>query len=241
MRPNNLLKSMKLIGFISGKVSKNLLLGALILIASTLTAQQYNQSAMQLRLEDNGMFQVYVNGQLMGGSSRAYVLQNLTPGNQYLRIEKTVIYPGGMRMTFDVFEGYIYLPSSTMSSVVFRSWNQYYIEHQEVYIPFPSIGLPVNAVQPMDDQSFASLISTIDSRSFDSDRLKTAQTAMQFNYFKAEQVKEIIDLMSFEDSRLELAKLAYDRTIDKGNYFMIYDSFWFSSSIDDLSEHITMR
>ena len=96
MRPNNLLKSMKLIGFISGKVSKNLLLGALILIASTLTAQQYNQSAMQLRLEDNGMFQVYANGQLMGGSSRAYVLQNLTPENQYLRIEKTVIYPGGI-------------------------------------------------------------------------------------------------------------------------------------------------
>jgi len=43
---------------------------------------------------------------------------------------------------------------------------------------------------------------------------------------------------SFEDSKLSLAKMAYSRVIDQSNYFVVYDEFWFSSSVDELIAYI---
>ncbi|MBK9515283.1 MAG: DUF4476 domain-containing protein, partial [Flavobacteriales bacterium] len=46
---------------------------------------------------------------------------------------------------------------------------------------------------------------------------------------------------SFEDSKLDFAKYAYDRTYDIGNYFKVNDAFTFESSMDELNEFIQAR
>ena len=45
--------------------------------------------------------------------------------------------------------------------------------------------------------------------------------------------------MSFEDTRLELAKAAYYKTVDTENYFIVNKEFWFSSSVDELSRYLS--
>lgn len=55
------------------------------------------------------------------------------------------------------------------------------------------------------------------------------------------QVKELLALFSYEDSKLELAKYAYDYTVDKGNYFMVNEAFSYSSSKESLMDYIKNR
>ncbi|HNQ83646.1 MAG TPA: DUF4476 domain-containing protein, partial [Bacteroidales bacterium] len=52
------------------------------------------------------------------------------------------------------------------------------------------------------------------------------------------QVKEIMKLFSFEESRLEFAKYAYGYTYDLSNFYIVNDAFSFESSIDELNKYI---
>ena len=55
------------------------------------------------------------------------------------------------------------------------------------------------------------------------------------------QVKEIMLMFNFEETRLDFAKFAYGRTYDIGNYFVVNDAFTFESSIDELGDYINSR
>jgi hypothetical protein len=59
------------------------------------------------------------------------------------------------------------------------------------------------------------------------------------NCLLSSQVKEIILLFSFEETRLDFAKYAYGYTFDIGNYYQVNDAFKFESSIDELNTYIS--
>lgn len=88
-------------------------------------------------------------------------------------------------------------------------------------------------------QSFQSMKQTLRRESFDNSRLTLAKQMMERNNFEAAQVKEMLELFSFESNRLELAKYAYRNTVDKRNYHVVYDMFSFSSSKEELSRYIS--
>jgi hypothetical protein len=88
------------------------------LLTAPLFAQLQGVSAMQLRLQDNSRFELYLDGQYMGQASAAYYLQNLSAGNHYVRILKSYGVPGGYSVSYPFFEGTINLPAYTSSSLV---------------------------------------------------------------------------------------------------------------------------
>jgi hypothetical protein len=45
-------------------------------------------------------------------------------------------------------------------------------------------------------------------------------------------------LFSFEATKLEFAKYAYNKVSDKENYYLVNDAFQFESSIEELNENI---
>jgi hypothetical protein len=59
------------------------------------------------------------------------------------------------------------------------------------------------------------------------------------NYFTIYQAKQLIQLVSDEDNRLQLAKLAYPRITDPANASQLYDLFTSQSNRDALSVYIT--
>ncbi|MBK6398682.1 MAG: DUF4476 domain-containing protein [Bacteroidetes bacterium] len=61
---------------------------------------------------------------------------------------------------------------------------------------------------------------------------------MSEKYLTTNQVIQIINLFSFDSSRLEFAKFAYGHTVDRNRYFQTYNSFTFDSSVNELSEFI---
>ena len=93
--------------------------------------------------------------------------------------------------------------------------------------------------RPMSNNDFQKLKSSIDSKSFEESKLTIAKQVLNNNCLRTSQVKEIMLLFTFEQSRLDFAKYAYGYTYDIGNYFQVNDAFTFESSIDDLNEYIS--
>ncbi len=107
-------------------------------------------------------------------------------------------------------------------------------QHQPVIEPV--VCAPV--VIGMHPEVFASALRSIDMATFDSDQVRVAKQVIRRNGASSHQIKEIMQLMSFESSRLEIAKFGYQFVGDPENYHIVNDVFWFSSSIRELDRYI---
>ena len=107
--------------------------------------------------------------------------------------------------------------------------------------PLPGYNGPVGCSWPMNQNDFQSLKSTIGSKSFEDSKLTIAKQVLNNNCLFTSQVKEIMMMFDFENTRLDFAKYAYGYTYDIGNYFKVNDAFTFESSIDDLNNYISAQ
>jgi hypothetical protein len=73
---------------------------------------------------------------------------------------------------------------------------------------------------------------------FDANRMTSVKTIIDKNNFTAKQIKELMCLFTFESNRLEVAKYAYRKTLDKENYYKLNDALTFNSSKDELARFI---
>lgn len=94
---------------------------------------------------------------------------------------------------------------------------------------------------PMDQSAFNNAVNTVKGQSFEDNKLQVARQVLMSNCMTSAQVAQVMKLFSFEDSRLDFAKFAYGYTYDLGNYFMVNQSFSFSSSVDELNAYIQGR
>ena len=95
-----------------------------------------------------------------------------------------------------------------------------------------------NYSRAMSNTDFAQAKESLRREWFENTRLVTAKQIIDQNYFTSQQVKEMVLLFTYENNRLEIAKYAYGKTVDKGNYFIINDAFTFNSNEEKLSEYI---
>ncbi|MBI4931513.1 MAG: DUF4476 domain-containing protein [Bacteroidetes bacterium] len=109
-----------------------------------------------------------------------------------------------------------------------------------VYV-LPGYSGPNNCPWPMSPPDFESAKASIKAKSFEDSKLTMAKQILGSNCLLSSQVKEIMLVFSFEDTRLDLAKLAWGKTFDPGNYYKLNDAFTFESSIDDLNRYIEGR
>ena len=90
---------------------------------------------------------------------------------------------------------------------------------------------------PMDAQSFEMLKRALARENFENSRLEIVKQTIDRNNFTASQVRQLALLFAFENNKLDLAKYAYHKTVDKNNYFVVYDVFSFSRSKEELVDY----
>jgi hypothetical protein len=98
-----------------------------------------------------------------------------------------------------------------------------------------------NMGMAMNGQQFQNLKYQIRNATFDSDQLRIARQAIRANGATSKQVRELMQMVSFESTRLELAKSAYRFTADQRNYYIVNDAFSFSSSVRELNSFINRQ
>ena len=89
--------------------------------------------------------------------------------------------------------------------------------------------------------SYSALMNSMDDKSFDDDKLVIAKQAGRSNCLTVQQIKGIMNAMSWDEGKLDFAKYAYDNCLDRQNYYQVNDAFTFSSSIDDLDAYMGAR
>ena len=112
------------------------------------------------------------------------------------------------------------------------------VDEQPAVIYVPGYEGSVGCARPINPNEFSSIKNTISSKSFEDSKLTIAKQVVAAKCLTCTQVKEIMKLFSFEDSRCDFAKFAYKHTYDIENYYLLNDAFTFESSIDELNAYI---
>lgn len=93
----------------------------------------------------------------------------------------------------------------------------------------------------MSATAFSGAKSNISSKPFEETKLSTAKQIIKTNCMSAAQIKEIMGVFDFEESKLDFAKYAYDYCLDTNNYYVVNEAFQFSASSDDLNEFLQSK
>ena len=105
----------------------------------------------------------------------------------------------------------------------------------------PGYSGPIGCAMPMSDGEFTEAKASIESKGFEESKMTLARQIGDGHCFSTAQVKAVMGLFGFEETKLEFAKYAYDHTHDIGNYYKVNDAFSFESSIDELNKYIKGR
>lgn len=111
---------------------------------------------------------------------------------------------------------------------------------QPIPVPEPSpIPVPVCEVSP---QEMAEIKELVKSATFKDSMEKQAKMMVKSKQcFRADQVVDLLSVFSYDDSKLLVAKYAFDYCIDTQNYYRVVNSFSFKSYKDDLTRFIEGR
>lgn len=88
---------------------------------------------------------------------------------------------------------------------------------------------------PMDDKTFTAAKRSVSEESFESSKLRRVKQISDANYLLSSQVKELLELLNFESSKLEYAQYAYDKTYDQANYDVAKEGLKHSKSKETLT------
>lgn len=85
---------------------------------------------------------------------------------------------------------------------------------------------------------FTDALKSINARSSDDGKLSSAKQVLSANCVNVEMVKSVMKIFSTDEKKLEVAKFAYNNTVDKGSYYKLNSEFANESSIDALNNAI---
>ncbi len=93
--------------------------------------------------------------------------------------------------------------------------------------------------QAMNDREFAHVIDGMQKEWLESNKMKSATHIINTNFLTSAQVRQMMQLFSFENNKVDLAKQAYAKTVDQRNFLStVSDQLSFSSSRDELARFI---
>lgn len=112
---------------------------------------------------------------------------------------------------------------------------------QPVYQPVPGYTGRIGCNNPMNQGEYNQAIQSISNSSFDNTRAEMAKQVLRSRCATVDQVRGILGVFSFENTKLEVAKFAFDFVYDKDNYYRVSEIFSFDSNKRNLMDYIRNR
>ncbi|RYG54101.1 MAG: DUF4476 domain-containing protein [Chitinophagaceae bacterium] len=219
-----------------------------IFLACFLQLSAYNYGASISITSTKDIHQVVINGRTYAvrNNSQTFELRNLHQGYHNVKVYRVnSAYRNPMQSRRLVYEGRVYIRNGFHTEVMINRFGRAYVDAQRLTSygddDHPYNGAYYEENRAISSASFQQLKSTLKEEKFDQTRAGIAKAAMRTNFFEARQVRDLLELFSFEDTKLELAKLFYEVTVDKRNYMLVYDVFSFSSSKEELSRFLSTK
>jgi hypothetical protein len=91
-------------------------------------------------------------------------------------------------------------------------------------------------------QEFADVRGRISREPFNNSKLSLAKSLIRIKKcFTSQQIREIVKLFTFGKDQMDLAKFAYEFTIDNANYYIISDVFTFASDREEFMKFVESK
>jgi hypothetical protein len=244
---------------------RKLFLLSLLIIAvffNLALSNEFGSSALNLTIYNDANITASLDEKEAGYYANEIDFTNLNEGRYFLKVIKetnsTQAFPEV------IFNDYVYIPSGskifavidekgsfnvykkTQKDFYSQGWNKHdkcncdcqycrnciYKEVNENW-QYDACGYKV-----MSDNNFSILMQTIGRLTFETSIMETMKQAIDKNTLKTLQVRQLLQKLTFENSKIEIAKYAYAKTCDRENYYSLYDLFGFESSIMDVKNYI---
>lgn len=98
---------------------------------------------------------------------------------------------------------------------------------------------PNRCMSSMSASDFSNAQRVVNGKTFEDDKIQIIKQIADENCFSAAQVKALLGLLTYEESKLAIAKHCYLRTTDRKNYYIVNDAFTYSSSVEDLHTYMS--
>ncbi len=90
-------------------------------------------------------------------------------------------------------------------------------------------------------QALDRLLADMGQRQPDSRRIGLARQAIKGGSIQTYDLRRMLELLEYEESRVELAQEAYDSVCDKEYFYTLFDLFQFDESVRQLEQHMRRR
>lgn len=100
---------------------------------------------------------------------------------------------------------------------------------------YPNAGAS-NYLYPLPPADVQNLAQALRNQPFDDQRLPTAKQALAQSTVRADELAELLNTMSFNRSRVDLAKYGYAHLSDPQNFYRVYDALQYPSSIREVQQ-----
>ena len=226
---------------------KKMFTGIALQFATVIAGANHYDAELNLVSADRNLISVSLDNNYYSPFTSNFGAVNIQPGTHYVRIVKRYFLnkprSSHHRKFKDevVFSGYLEFPVAsriigTLDCFNRLSLNVENLYYQENYFQQPNYTAP--HCIGMDEISFRELKNIIVNRWFDSSKIEVAKQGISGSAISSSQLAELMDLLSFESSKLDLAKFAYRYVSDKQKIFLVNDAFSFESSISELDRYI---
>ncbi len=220
---------------------KRTLLFICITAVSMIAKANHQLSDLSIKMFNNSLIAVSVdNGPVTLPSNKQFIF-DINPGNHLITVYKksqfkyppriifcnTVFIPAGVKMRTMINQHFalkvIELDPKMCNVIPSLQYNNYYSNFNNNW---------------MSHDEFEQLRSTIYRQSFDDTRYNIAIQGIRNREMNSRQIAILMNAFTFESTKLDFAKQAYNYVIDKEKYYLVNNEFTFSSSIDELNKYL---
>ena len=92
--------------------------------------------------------------------------------------------------------------------------------------------------QRMNDREFNQLYNSVEKATFDDNKLKIVSAAADHSMFSTSQIRQIMKLFTFDDGKLDCAKIMSKNAADRQNLYSLADEFTFSASKEKYLDYL---
>jgi hypothetical protein len=208
----------------------------LILLTSAHSISASYYSSLYLDLDRNKYYEATLDGEEKSGYGKIH-FRNVDAGNKKLKIYEIKNRPGSYHKDRKlIYNDYIRLERGCEVYAYFDNWNKLYFDKRNCEDEYHYYDEDY-----LSNREFQEALQTIRNQSFESGKEVVAKQIISDYNISVDQLVDILKEMSFESTKLELAKYAYDNMRDVRGFYKVYNVFSFSSSVDELSEYIESR
>ena len=220
----------------------------------------YGTAEVFLRIPEEGRFTVEIGDQMMRNSTGKFRFFELRAGvtpisiydDNFLIYRTRLVVKNNSRIVLDFFTDYgLYLlgnfPQQNQAYGINEwddVWNNPYGNQQGSWNTgnqnyYGSQNYYGNVMRPDEFNNF--LIALKRDASFDDSKIGMISNLAQHTLFNAKQIYELVNTLSFDKGKLQIAKQLYSKCADKQNFYQVYEAFSFDSSKRELSKYISNK